>query len=254
MAGHGEEGKVEAGRKSASVVWQDKGSVTLRYCAPRSGRDFLLPPHYERVTRRALHHVTRVTLCNASTRRGDVSSRGWARRLLGPSVGLAIAIISAGILSVSAHALHLRISLTDSAAPVGIYRLISAPAGRGALVAACLPAQIARAGLARGYLRRGDCPAGAEPVGKVIGALPGDVIELGPERVEVNGVPLANSPSAARDSAGRPLPHPAWGTRRVDPSQVWLFGFNDARSWDARYFGPVPLATVRGVLKPVVTW
>jgi len=40
----------------------------------------------------------------------------------------------------------------------------------------------------------------------------------------------------------------------VAAGQVWLFGFNDARSWDARYFGPVPLANLRGVLTPVVTW
>ena len=44
------------------------------------------------------------------------------------------------------------------------------------------------------------------------------------------------------------------GARRVAPGEVWLFGFNDRRSWDARYFGPVPLADVRGVLKPMVTW
>ena len=49
------------------------------------------------------------------------------------------------------------------------------------LVAACLPAEIARTGLTRGYLREGDCPAAAEPVAKVIGAVPGDVIELEPD-------------------------------------------------------------------------
>ena len=38
------------------------------------------------------------------------------------------------------------------------------------------------------------------------------------------------------------------------PGQVWLFGFNDRRSWDSRYFGPVPLANVRGEIKPVVMW
>jgi conjugative transfer signal peptidase TraF len=177
-----------------------------------------------------------------------------ARRLLGPSVGLAIAIISAGILSVSAHSLHLRISFTDSAARAGVYRLIAASAARGDLVAACLPAAIAQTGLARGYLREGDCSAGAEPVAKVIDALPGDVIDLRPERVAVNGVTFANSRTASRDSAGRLLPHAAWGTHRVAIGQVWLFGFNDARSWDARYFGPVPFAAVRGVLRPVVTW
>ncbi len=36
--------------------------------------------------------------------------------------------------------------------------------------------------------------------------------------------------------------------------QVWLFGFNDRRSWDSRYFGPIPLANVRGEIEPVVTW
>ncbi len=149
---------------------------------------------------------------------------------------------------------QLRITLTDSSAPAGIYRLIAAPAGRETLVAACLPAAIARAGLARGYLRPGDCPAGAEPVAKVIGALPGDLVELAPGRVAVNGVSFANSRTAAYDSAGRPLPHEPWGAHRVASGQVWLFGFNDARSWDARYFGPVPLVSVRGVLRPVVTW
>ena len=254
MAGHGEEGKVEVGRKSASVVWQDKGSVTLRYFAPASGRDFLLPPHNDPVTRRALHHVMRVTICNAPTERGNLNSRDGSRRLLGPFFGLAFALISAGLLTVSAYAFHLRISLTDSAAPAGEYRLIAAPAGRGDLVAACLPTAIARTGLTRGYLGEGDCPSGAEPVAKVIDGLPGDVIELGPERVAVNGVTFANSRTASCDSAGRLLPHAEWGTHRGAIGQVWLFGFNDARSWDARYFGPVPLAGVRGVLKPILTW
>ena len=63
-----------------------------------------------------------------------------------------------------------------------------------------------------------------------------------------------NSRTALRDSAGRPLTHAPWGARRVGAGEVWLFGFNDARSWDARYFGAVPGAGVRGVLRPVVTW
>jgi len=176
------------------------------------------------------------------------------RRLLGIAAALAVALITLAVPVALGRFVHLRITLTDSSAPTGVYRLIAAPAGPGALVAACLPAAMARTGLARGYLRKGDCPAGAEPVAKVIGALPGDLVELGPDQVAINGVSFANSRTAARDSAGRPLPHEAWGARRVAPGQVWLFGFNDARSWDARYFGPVPLANILGVLKPVVTW
>jgi conjugative transfer signal peptidase TraF len=151
--------------------------------------------------------------------------------------------------------LHLRITLTDSSAPAGLYRLVTAaPAERGALVAACLPQPIARHGLMRGYLRNGDCPAGAEPVAKVVGALPGDVVTVESDRVAVNGVRFQDSRMAARDSAGRPLAHVRWGVRRVDAGEVWLFGFNDPRSWDSRYFGPVPLAAIRGALQPVVTW
>ena len=144
--------------------------------------------------------------------------------------------------------------LTDSSAPAGIYR-VSAVAGRARRVGCRLSAGRDRAaGLARGYLREGDCPAGAEPVAKVIGAIAGDVVELEPGWVAVNGVKFSNSQTASRDSAGRPLPHVLSGAHRVGAGEVWLFGFNNARSWDARYFGPVPSADLRGVLRPVVTW
>jgi conjugative transfer signal peptidase TraF len=161
---------------------------------------------------------------------------------------------SAALLVLGGHLLRLRIMLTDSSAPAGIYRLVTAPAARGALVAACLPAVIARVGRARGYLSGGACPANAEPVAKVIGAVPGDVVKVAPEAVTVNDVRLLNSRTAARDSAGRPLEHVAWGVHAVGGGQVWLFGFHDARSWDARYFGPVAASSVQGELRPVVTW
>jgi conjugative transfer signal peptidase TraF len=149
----------------------------------------------------------------------------------------------------------LRISLTDSAAPAGIYRIVSGiPAYREELVGACLPASIEEEGLARGYLSKGDCPGGAEPVAKLIGALPGDVLEVQPGWVSVDGQRFDDSTVAPRDSTGRPLPHVPWGRRQVAPGEVWLFGFHNARSWDARYFGPVPLSRVQGVLKPILTW
>ena len=174
-----------------------------------------------------------------------------ARRVLSAALTL---IAGAILLGLAGGFLHLRIVLTDSSAPAGIYRLKPVRAGRGVLAAACLPAAIARTGLARGYLQRGDCPAGAEPVAKVIGAVAGDLVELEPGWVAINGVRFPNSQTAAHDSAGRSLAHTPWGVRRVGAGEVWLFGFNDARSWDARYFGPVPAAGVRGVLRPVVTW
>jgi conjugative transfer signal peptidase TraF len=158
--------------------------------------------------------------------------------------------------------LRLRIMLTDSSAPVGIYRvepLFSPESARdlkhGELVEACLPDAIAQRGLERGYLQPGGCPGGAEPIAKRVGALAGDIIVISAGYVAVNGDRLSSvSETSPIDSRGRILEHVAWGARRVDPDSVWLFGFNNPRSWDSRYFGPVSSMDVRGVLTPVVTW
>jgi type IV secretory pathway protease TraF len=91
-------------------------------------------------------------------------------------------------------------------------------------------------------------------VAKLIGALPGDAVKVEPEGVAVNGVNFRYSQVAAHDSAGRPLAPVPFGPRGVSSGEVWLFGFNDLRSWDSRYFGPVPLAAIRGGLQPIVTW
>ena len=172
----------------------------------------------------------------------------------GPLAALAgIAFVTA-IAIAAGKASGIRISTTDSAAPAGVYRIVGYQVRRGELVAACLPIGVAKLGLARGYLGAGDCPGDAEPVDKIVGALAGDLLDVEPGSVSVNGLRFRDSATASRDSRGRPLPHVAWGKRRVAPGEVWLFGFNDRRSWDSRYFGPVPRADVRGELKPVVRW
>lgn len=175
-----------------------------------------------------------------------------AARHAGQALG-ALAI-AATLLIALGDALGILISNTDSAAPTGVYRVAGHDVKRGDLVAACLPIAVARQGLARGYLRTGGCPGNAEPVDKFIDALPDDIVEIEPRWVAVNGVQFANSATASHDSARRPLAHVAWGKYRVAANEVWLFGFNDRRSWDSRYFGPVPITNVHGELKPVVTW
>ncbi len=152
--------------------------------------------------------------------------------------------------------LHFRVGLSpsDSSCAEGFYRLVDAPIRRGALVAACLPSGAAQQGLARGYLAVGDCPGGAEAVLKVVMGLPGDAVEVEREWIAVNGARLPRSATVARDSAGRALAHVPWGSRAVAADEVWLFGLNDRRSWDSRYFGPVPLRELQGVVQPVLTW
>lgn len=244
-------GEAEKWGKGRSFVEQDKASaVQCRSSVVFSNFRTAFPP-LQGIWSRQRHSTAKI----ASERvvPGLHFERFWhARRPVSKMLGPVIAVV---FLVALGRVLSLRISLTDSAAPAGIYRIISGiPAYRGELVGACLPASIEEEGLARGYLSKGDCPGGAEPVTKTIGALPGDVLEVQPGWVSVDGRVFAGSVVAARDSTGRPLPHVPWGRRQVAPGEVWLFGFHNARSWDARYFGPVPLSRVQGVLKPILTW
>jgi conjugative transfer signal peptidase TraF len=149
---------------------------------------------------------------------------------------------------------RIRIITTNSAAPAGIYRITPAPLRRGELVLACLPPESARLALQRNYLGAGNCPANAEPIAKIISALSGDTVRLNRDFVAINDVRIANSPTVAHDTMGRPLQHAAWGSYRVGGGEVWLFGFNNPHSWDGRYFGSIPAANVLGQLQPLITW
>jgi conjugative transfer signal peptidase TraF len=245
-------------RGRAAVVGQDKGNGSLRPGA----RDFLrpLPALSEGRSGSQGVIVTRTApTANATSSAPRVALRnpfGTSQRNL-RRIGNAalLTLIELATFAVLGSFFNLRITLTDSSTPAGVYRLVAgAPIRRGVLVAACLPQATARQGLTRGYLRRGDCPAGAEPVAKLIGALPGDAVTVEPGGVAVNDVNFRHSQVAAHDSAGRPLAHVPFGPRSVSSGEVWLFGFNDARSWDSRYFGPIPFASICGSLKPLITW
>jgi len=172
----------------------------------------------------------------------------------GPLATIAGIAVAAAILIAIAEAFGVLISNTDSAAPAGIYRMVGSDIDRGDLVAACLPIAVAQEGLARGYLRPGGCVGDVEPVDKIVGALPGDIVEIEPGWVAINGKRIAHSATATHDSLDRPLSHVEWGKHVVAANEVWLFGFNDRRSWDSRYFGPIPIANMRGKLEPVLTW
>ena len=146
--------------------------------------------------------------------------------------------------------LHVNVSRS---APRGLYRAANAPLTRGALVAACLPTEVARVGLERGYLPPGSCPGGAQPVIKRVAAMASDAVDVTSTRVSVNGRPLSDSAVAAADSRGRALSHMPWGERMLSDGEVWLMGTADRRSWDSRYFGPVTAAAIRTVVRPVFT-
>ena len=181
-----------------------------------------------------------------------------APRTFRPVLPLAFGVLLAAPI-LAFRLLGLRIAFTGSACPPGIYRATALRPGntlpRGELVLVCLPDPLSRFALARGYLSRGaGCGDGIEPVGKRIGALVGDAVEVAPDYVAVNGQRLPNSASRTRDTCRRNVPHIAFGTYQVADGEVWLFGEADPRSWDSRYFGAVPIGDVRAELRPVITW
>jgi conjugative transfer signal peptidase TraF len=142
---------------------------------------------------------------------------------------------------------------SSASLPRGLYVLGDGGGARpGDLVLACPPAAFARLALARGYLRRGGCPGGSRPLGKVLLAVAGDRVEVDAGAVAVDGRRLPGTASAAADLAGRVLPRVAAGARRVAVGEVWLVSPHP-RSIDSRYFGPVGSSQVLGRLVPVLT-
>src|SRR5215813_845469 len=136
--------------------------------------------------------------------------------------------------------------------PIGVYRHTREPVQVGTIVAVCLPPEIAQFGLARGYLHAGPCAGGTQAVLKRIAAISGDVVEVQPTGLTINGRPVARSAVLAQDSHGRNLPHLPWGTLTLAPGEVWLLSTTNVRSWDSRYYGPVPTSAVVATARPVL--
>lgn len=171
------------------------------------------------------------------------------RRLVGGAVG---SIIGALAIVSGCHAAGLWINTTDSM-PLGFWRQTSSQTVRpGDVVLLCLPKTPAtELGRARGYIAPGSCPTGQEVLLKPIAATAGDVVMVSAGAISVNGQVLANSGQLPRDSQGRPLPAFPAGTYRVPAGQVWLVSSHNPRSFDSRYFGPVPATVIRTNVRPV---
>ena len=73
---------------------------------------------------------------------------------------------------------------------------------------------------------------------------------FGPEGLTSGGVLLPSSAPRLLDSAGLPLPHAAFGTYRLPPGSVWLYA-PEPRSFDSRYFGPLPAKDLLYRLAPL---
>jgi conjugative transfer signal peptidase TraF len=177
-----------------------------------------------------------------------VKSRGIRALYLGEC---AVAIVLFGY---TITGLDLRFNFTPSM-PVGIYR-ITPPSPerelqRGMFVSVCGPLRAAELGRRRGYLAIGNCPGHAEPLLKMIAAVAGAELAVSADGITINGSFLPHSQPLRFDAAARPLsPWPS-GRYRLRPGQLWLYAANN-RSWDSRYWGPVPVQAVLAQATPVI--
>ena len=141
--------------------------------------------------------------------------------------------------------------LNDSPSlPVGLYMVTSD--GAATLVEFCPAEPYASLATARGYREQGNCPDGGAPLMKPIAARCGDTVELSTRGITVNGKTLPNSAPLSIDTNRRPLEHWPFGTYTVR-QDVWVISSYNRRSFDSRYFGPVPTNSIRDRLRPVFT-
>lgn len=135
--------------------------------------------------------------------------------------------------------------------PIGLYRTTSDTTAR--LVEFCPSGPDATLSANRGYRGKGNCSDGAEPLMKPIVAVQGDVVEVSPQGVAVNGRLLPNSAPRPFDTKSRAVQHWPFGTYRVSPGTAWVISSFNVRSFDSRYFGPIPTGAIRHHLQPLIT-
>lgn len=171
----------------------------------------------------------------------------------------AIAVLGAGaavlLLGYAGYAAGLRVNGTESLPP-GVWRVVGAPgvAKRGQVVNFCPPdVPAVRAGRDRNYLHGGMCPGDYETLFKPIVAVAGDAVEVAADGIRVNGHLIANSAPVSMDGAGQPLPAMPFRTSIVQPGQAWVVSSYTPWSFDSRYFGPIPVASIRGEARPIWT-
>ncbi len=145
------------------------------------------------------------------------------------------------------------INLVSSSMPRGIFLLLRPPGQpRPRLVLLCLPPELAELGRARGYLGLGTCPGGAAAVLKPVVAVGGDLVSIGPEGVRVNGELVPRSAPLAVDREGRSLTVRWRGPAVLQPGMFLAVSTFTERSWDGRYWGPLPASAIRAHAVPLV--
>jgi len=131
----------------------------------------------------------------------------------------------------------------SASVPIGFYSVSRAtPPQVGDLVLVVPPAPLGRYMAERHYL-----PLGV-PMLKHVAALAGQQICRDGTRITIDGTHVGDARTRDRHDRGLPV----WrGCRTLATDEVFLMNPDVPDSLDGRYFGPLPQATVTGVLTPL---
>ena len=136
--------------------------------------------------------------------------------------------------------------------PRGIYFRETGKIHRGDLMTFCLSEKNQQFGLKRGYLIHGMRCQWSEPLIKKVIAVPGDNVSLSATSIIVNNqtYPYSTLPN---DSHGRHLNAYSAGNY-LNTKDYWVIGTDSTRSWDSRYFGPIPPEAILWKIKPILVF
>ncbi len=139
--------------------------------------------------------------------------------------------------------------------PVGFYKIIDAPVGKGAYVSFCPPQnEVFDMAMARHYISTGNCPGGYGMLLKRVFAVAGDSVSIGEAGIRVNNELLPNSAQISADIDGHELPQYRLEEKILDDSEFLLVSDVNPNSFDARYFGLIAGLQIQHVVEPFFTW
>lgn len=161
-------------------------------------------------------------------------------------MGMACLGVAASVVTWKAVGPAILINETPSE-PRGFYRLMPRPVSvvRGMYVVFPVPAEVRDLVYGRHWMRNGI------PFLKQVLGIAGDRVCLFPDRLEINERLIG--PVFDVDSAGRPLPRRR-GCFVVKDGDFFAASQHLEKSFDGRYFGPLPWSGVIGEARPLWTF
>jgi len=130
----------------------------------------------------------------------------------------------------------------------GIYQAVNSQILHNDIVYFCLDSEpFTTLAIERGYLKKGSCPNGLEPLVKIVCGLPGDTIDITSAEILINGQMLPMSKILSNDHYQRPLPPSELKSGIIPAGMALVLSDHHSGGFDSRYFGLVKLTSLQKV-------